>query len=634
VEPPSPGKPPTPGPSPQEQGEGSKTEACTLIPDPSPSKGEGSQTSTNAPADSLPLFLGGGLGGGAFLPILITLLGLALRLWGIGWSLPDARHPLATYHPDELVNLGAARAADIPHGQFDIQFYNYGAFYFYLVSFAQTVASGWGLIPAAPQNPTPAQLAAENAALFLTGRVVTALLGTATILVIFALGHRGYGRRAGLLAALLYALAPLAVVHAHFLTVDVPATFFVALALLWAVRLLAVPPIYAAGCRLPQAGPGHTGIGPLATWKDYVLAGVWVGLAAATKYTAGLVLIAPIVAHLLAKAPGACNRHRAAQWVVLLCLTALVFLLACPGPLLNLEAFWEGTYPGSGVRYELLEHARTGHGDLFIATGPGWWYHLVISLNFGLGLPLLLLAIAGFLFACVRRSKPDKILLAFFLLAYLAASASAVRFARYMIPLFPVLCVWVARLVTEPFPRRSVRQAMAAVGALVTVGTAVYAFSLTRLMALRDPRDTVADRLEQTAPQGASVAFAKIPWFYSPPLSPLFGALAAPTRARAAEETTRFQLRIPPAEWDQSVLTPPPDYVLLSNLETLHAVDRLRLAPAVSFVQAIPADYRRHVFPPPAPVYGLPRFGPIVPEDLLYIMPTLTVYAKRQSARP
>ena len=27
---------------------------------------------------------------------LITALGLALRLWGITWSLPDARHPLAT----------------------------------------------------------------------------------------------------------------------------------------------------------------------------------------------------------------------------------------------------------------------------------------------------------------------------------------------------------------------------------------------------------------------------------------------------------------------------------------------------------------------------------------------------------
>ncbi len=544
----------------------------------------------------------------------IVLVGLALRLWGIGWSLPDARHPLATYHPDELINLNASRAADLPHGQFDIQFYNYGAFYFYLVSFAQTLAQGWGLIHAAPaQNPTWAQTASEQAGLFLTGRVVTALLGTATIWVVFALGSRCFGRRAGLWAALLYALAPLAVVHAHFLTVDVPATFFVALALLWAVRLLTEP-----------------------RWKEYILAGVWCGLAAATKYTAGFVLIAPIVAHLLNKIPGTCRKHRGAQFVVMLGVAALAFLIGCPGPLLNWDAFWDGTYPGSGVRYELFEHARTGHGDLFLATGPGWWYHLAISLRYGLGLPLLLLAITGLVLACVRRTRQDWVLLSFFLLYYLLTGFSAVRFARYMIPLFPVLCVWAGRLLTAPGERqqedaaspRKASPTLVAVGALVALLTGACSVSLAHLMTLRDPRDAAADYLEKTAPQGASVAFAKVPWFFSPPLSPLFGAPAAPTRAKAAEQTTRFQLRIPAAEWDTSVLTPSPDYVVLSDLETLNAVERLHQSAAVQFVQFIPATYRHVVFAPSAPVFGLFRAGPVFPEDLLYIMPTLTLYQK------
>src|SRR5207302_1135553 len=69
-------------------------------------------------------------------------------------------------------------------------------------------------------------------------------------------------------------------------------------------------------------------------------------------------------------------------------------------------------------------------------------------------------------------------------------------------------------------------------------------------------------------------------------------APAAPKRAEAAAQTTRFQLRIPPGEWDTSVLTPPPDYVVLSNLETMHAVNRLHEPAAVRFVQSIPADYR------------------------------------------
>lgn len=539
---------------------------------------------------------------------LIVALGLALRLWGIGWSLPNAQHPLATYHPDELVNLNAALAADIPHGKFDIGFYNYGTFYFYLVSFAHTFARGYGLIPTPSANADPlgAQAVAQQAALFLTGRIVTLLLGTATIPVVFALGNRLFGRKTGLLAALLFALAPLAVVHSHFLTVDVPATFFVALALLWAARLLTIQ-----------------------TWRDYALAGIWSGVAAATKYNTGLVLIAPVAAHFLNKIPNTCRKHRGAQFVVLLCVAALAFLIACPGPALNLDAFWDGlpNYPGSGVRYELFEHSRTGHGDLFVNTGPGWWYHLVVSLRYGLGTPLLLLALAGLVLSGMRRTKQDWLLLSFFLLYYLATGASAVRFARYMIPLFPVFCVLAARFVTEPFPQPHWTRLRMAAGVVVAALAGFSSLVYCRTMSLPDPRDVAAQRLEREAPQGASIAFAKIPWFFSPPLSPYFGALAAPARARAATETTRFQLRIPTSEWDTSVLTPPPDCVIVSNLETMHAYYRLHQPAAVKFMEAIPSSYHHWTTAPASPAPAADG-QTLFPEDLLYILPVITVYQK------
>src|SRR5581483_10828516 len=103
-----------PPPSPLE-GEGSgmrvdkgEPKNLEVEPLPSPYEGEG------AGVGASPLPQRGREGWEKGLLILIVLLGLGLRLWGIGWSLPDVRHPLATYHPDELVNLNAARAADIP----------------------------------------------------------------------------------------------------------------------------------------------------------------------------------------------------------------------------------------------------------------------------------------------------------------------------------------------------------------------------------------------------------------------------------------------------------------------------------------------------------------------------------------
>ncbi len=541
--------------------------------------------------------------------VLIVVLGLALRLWGIGWSLPDARHPLATYHPDERVNLNAALQADIAHGQFDIKLYNYGTLYFYFVNLAQTVGSGYGLIPKVPPETASSpwshltNQAPTNAGLFLAGRLVTALMGAATVPVLFALGTRMFERRTGLLTALFYASAPLAVLHAHFLTVDVPATFFVSLTLLWSARLMTSQ-----------------------TWKDYVLAAVWAGLAAATKYNAGLVLIAPVVAHFLNKTPNACQTHRRGQFVVLLAVAALTFLVACPGPWLNFEAFWYGIegYPGSGLRYELFEHSRTGHGYLFTNTGNGCWYHLWVSLPFGLGPALLVATLLGLIPAFQQRTKSDAILLAFFVLYFGIAGLSQVRFARYMLPLFPVCCLLAARFLTNLKSK-----GIGSLGGLFIVPPLTLYGSLYLLLCLssKDPRDAAADYLQQNAHQGDTIAFATVPWFYSPPLSPYFGELSAPGRAHAAKEDSRFQLVIPSTEWDTAILTPQPDYVVLSDIETMHAYRRLHLPAPTAFCNSLPR-INNVVFAPPQTI-DLTFRRDIIPEDILYVRPTVTIYPKR-----
>ena len=70
------------------------------------------------------------------------------------------------------------------------------------------------------------------------GRLLTALLGALTVWAIVVLGTHLFGRTAGWFAGATYAIMPAAVVHAHYATVDVPATFFVTVALLFGARLL------------------------------------------------------------------------------------------------------------------------------------------------------------------------------------------------------------------------------------------------------------------------------------------------------------------------------------------------------------------------------------------------------------
>lgn len=543
----------------------------------------------------------------------VVLIGLALRLWGIMWSLPDARHPIATYHPDELINLRAAEQADLPHGRLDIGFYNYGAFYFYLISLAQTSARGYHLIPATgaggSSGPTSSAalraMAPEQAASFLTGRIVTALMGTATIPVLFLLGLRLYDGRTGLLAALFYAGAPLAVVHAHFLTVDVPATLFVTLALLGSAGLLA-----------------------RRRWRDIALTALWCGLAIATKYTSGICMVAPILAIALPVFQAAdrdrpvLRREAAIQIAALAGLTAIVFLIACPGPWINTPAFM------SAVQYELIEHAHEGHGYLFVGTGPAWWYHLTVSLRYGLGLPLLVLSCAGVVAAFVRRRPSDLLLLVFLGVAYAGMSFSAVRFARYLIPLYPALCLLAARVVTSRYKTAASRGTAVAIGGLTAAACLLVSASLVSAMSKRDPRDRAADYLSATARPDSSIGFADIPWFYSPPLSPYWGAMAPDVRQHAKADPVPFQLRIPNGDWEPRVLDPPPDYVIISNIELQAEWNRLRLPQAVAFMNTVTEQYTPNVFRPAA-VPGISPDDPNLPQDLLYVLPKITVYRQK-----
>ncbi len=549
---------------------------------------------------------------------LVTLLGIFLRFWGIGWGLPDARHPLATYHPDELVDFSALQQSDIVHGKLDIGFYNYGTLCFYLADLAQTVGHGYGAIPSTTAPPADAAPAghmetaqrqlAETRGIYLAARVTTALMGCITIPVLFALGRRLFGVRCGLVAAALYAILPLAVVHAHFFTVDVGATLFVTLALLASAKLLDTP-----------------------TWQKAITAGIWCGLAAACKYSVVMVFAAPVIA-LLSGKPSE-PRKLPILPIAALAAGALVgFLVACPGPLLNWNSFWNGlpNYPESGVRYELLVHPRAGHGLLFVNTGPGWWYHLVVSLRFGLGVPGLLLVLAGIVAMALMRTRQDRLVLGYLLIAYGITGLSGVRFARYMIPLYPAMCIGVARLLAPDFISRfrAMRAALPAVLGLCAALTLTYTASLVHAMAGQDPRDAAADAIEHAAAQGATVAFAKTPWYFSPPLSQWFGEMSAPARRKSTQsERYKFVLPADGTEFDAGVFNPVPDFFVISNIETINE-RRLHIPIALNFLKAIPTNMQPKKYAPPA-IFDMAFSGAYIPDDLAYILPEITVYTRK-----
>jgi len=79
--------------------------------------------------------------------------------------------------------------------------------------------------------------------------------------------------------------------------------------------------------------------------------------------------------------------------------------------------------------------ATSGHGHI------GWLYQLIVSLRYGLGLPLLLTSLAGLVLAFRVDKRKAWVLLSFPLVYYALMGRGYRNFTRYAVPLVPFLCI-------------------------------------------------------------------------------------------------------------------------------------------------------------------------------------------------
>ena len=565
------------------------------------------------------------------LPLVCVLaLALALRLWGIGWGLPSATHYFS-YHPDESVVLETSSLTmNVFAGRLLPHFYNYGSLQLYLVCFANTLAALFGAVDIVPKNFV--EWYPQWAKMYLTGRLLTVGMGVGTVWATYALGARLWGRRAGLAAALILAVTPLHVQHSHFLTVDVPATLWVMLSLLWSVRL-------ATGDPKPLRA---------ALW-----AGVFAGLAAATKYNMALAVLPLLTACVMEPTPprpsssppetgrgGGKGRRLilhsspsrfgrvGVRAGVGFFASVLAFLAGCPGVLLERGDFLRD------FRAEAV-HVQNRDDPTFRNTGSGFVYHLTHNLDAGLGLPLLLLTLAAVGYSLYRRQRGDGLLAAFALPYYVLISLAAVRYARYTLPLLPILALWAGRMLADGSRLAgSFSGLAAAVGTVVSLAALVGSASLSGIMASEDTRDTALRWLNTNAALPQRIGFPVQPWFGTAPVSPYF-PLPRPGawRSVTAPETEK-RIVYSGTDWDIKALqAEKPDVVVLSEYDYDDAL-RLRDPAATAYLAELTLRY--------APVAG--AFAPLstlsrggdrqefpsrdLPHDMTYPSPDLVIYRR------
>ena len=378
-------------------------------------------------------------------PALIILLALALRLYGIDWDQGGL------FHPDErailfrvndlswppLSDLGVL--LNVEESPLNPRWFPYGSLPIYAGMAAESLLSPFASL--------------DFRGLRFLGRGLSTLADVGTVLMVFLLGCRLYGRRAGLLAALLTAMAVIHVQMSHFYTSDTFLTLFIVAAMYFMAR------------RAQEGG-----------LKNSLLAGVFIGLALASKISVAPLLLALVLAHAfhvfsrsrddvaLVK-PARPSLARATHHLLMAGAVAmLVFFLAtpyafldwsrpnpCPVPYSALS-FLDQNYYACDVGGEYAMARGTSgrpYTQQYIDTTP-YWYHVRQLALFGLGLPLGIAAWASILFtiglAVKRRSKADLLLLAWVVPYFMLTGFVQVKFLRYMLPLTPFLIIMASRM--------------------------------------------------------------------------------------------------------------------------------------------------------------------------------------------
>lgn len=418
----------------------------------------------------------------------ILAAGLALRLWNIGHGLPYV------FNADEELHFVSIAARMFEDGTLNPRYFENPPAITYVFYLLFKLRFGVGF-PFGGSSFVR-DFANDPEAAFLLARVTVALIGTLVAGLVYWAGSRFYGRRVGLLAAALLAFGFLPVFYSKHALND--------------VVTMAPLTVGLVGCLLVyQRGK------PL----DWALAGAGIGVATATKYTAGAMLLTLLIAALFRVLDKRSTSREAVLGVVGAgAVFTAAFLVLNPFALIEAGTFRSQIGGQSGQ----ASNAKLGQDDV-----PGWLYYLW-TLTWGFGWVPALAAVAGGVLALRNDGRRGLLLVAFPVFLFLFLGAQGRFFGRWLLPAYPALAILASYAavravdaLADRFGAARAQQAagsvgrvaisrgrlalLAGAGALLVVQGVVSSTRVDAALGREDTRVIARDWLVRNVPRGSRV---------------------------------------------------------------------------------------------------------------------------------
>ena len=337
--------------------------------------------------------------------LLILAVATALRVYGLNFGLP------ALNDPDEPLFMMTAfdmlRNQSVNPGWFG----HPGTITLYCLALTCVLVGAFGLLTGryADVDSFVSAVYADPGLVWLPARLFIAICGILCVLLTYHLGKRLGGKRLGLIAAAVLAVNAVHIEYSQIIRTDMQASVFMLLCTLSALAI---------------TREGKT--------RQYVLAGIFVGLATATKWPAAVIALNPICAGLWRLAHGMRGKSR----LVLFGMTAAVTLFAT-SPFLLIDY--------QTVLRDVAGEARPIHPG---ATSEGFfaslaWY-ATNPLVGSFGVAGLALAMIGLLWIPFRDRKWAVAALPGALMFLIVICAQNLLWERWIGPILPFFALGIA----------------------------------------------------------------------------------------------------------------------------------------------------------------------------------------------
>jgi hypothetical protein len=394
-----------------------------------------------------------------------------LRIWGI-WNIDNQ---------DEYNEV--FEALRVCSGQ--LNFERWGKrFYLYVLSIAYGFYYIIGMIFHIFDSPLDfaAKVIRNFDQLLIIGRSISAIFGTASVYLTYKIGRSLFDSTVGIIAALFICTSAISIEVSHYATVDASLSFTILISFYFIMQLLIDK-------------DNHS--------RDYILAGLFSGIALQTKVPAIILILPFLFSHAFRSKGKSIWQHFFSKEIGYFTLSYLLGLVVGNPAIL---------FAPHKFLMHLLGYTRvyTNIANVLPSNSIGYVTYLSFFYK-GLGIFFCILMIYSIIKSVSSRNTAELLILSFIIPFYLIVGASRFMvYTRYMVPLMPFVFILSSKYLVQivrnlQFKLKRPKSILVIVSILLLILPIVELIKFERLVSGKDTKILAKEWIEKNIPFGSKI---------------------------------------------------------------------------------------------------------------------------------